>query len=633
MALIYVQNASFTFNHIALLNQINFKINKRDRICLIGNNGTGKSTFLNILTKEEPLDSGFVIYKNNVIVKYLKQNVIYNNTQSVYEFICEGIEQDSEHLKDYFNLLKHQNSKTSSYCLNILKKLENIFNKKNLWKKKEKVENIIKSLNLNEQDMISSLSRGCLKKAELGKILISDPDLMILDEPTNYLDIITINWLEEFLIKNLKSVLFVSHNRSFINKVSTKIINLNRGNLISWTGNYDSFLKEQYNNVCLSQIKQKKFNKKLKKEILWANSGVQARSTKNESRIKELKRMINEKNSNTTCRNTINILINQDNYKGDIFFKLREICFKKNDTNLIYNFSDTIKKGEKIALIGANGSGKSTLLKLILGQLHPDNGSIFSNSNVKIAYFDQTRVEINLENTVLENLSSIKEEILINSKKYHKLKYLESFLFPKEKIKLQAKKLSGGEINKLLLAKLFLKKSNVLILDEPTNDLDLESLKNLENALQKYTGVILFISHDETFVKNIANKYWNFEKNGYIQKYLNFHSMKILKNSKKYSKYNLILKKKNKTLQNKKKHSFLNYNLKKELKNILNKIEKTENDIAKLQNNVNSSNFFSYTLSVQKKEILNQLKILEKNLKKYLLRWEYLELQIDKTNN
>ncbi|XBC40580.1 MAG: ATP-binding cassette domain-containing protein [Buchnera aphidicola (Nurudea yanoniella)] len=626
MALIHVQNANIIFNNVKLLNKVNFHINEKDRICLIGKNGTGKSTFLNIIAREESLDSGSIIYKKNIKIKYLKQNAIYHNNQSIFEFICEGFEEESKYLKNYFDFLENKNFQTLSYTDKIKENLKNVINAKKLWKKKEKIDEIINNLNLNKNDKISLLSRGCLRKVELGKILVGKFDLILLDEPTNYLDITTINWLEEFLIKSLKSMLFVSHNRSFINKVSTKIINLHCGNLISWTGNYDSFLQNQYNNICISERKKIKFDKKIRKEISWANSGVKARSTKSESRIKELKKMVNIKKSNVSFEKKIEILINQDNYKGDIFFKLKNICFSINGINLIHNFSDTIKKGEKIALLGTNGSGKSTLLKLIVGTLVPNNGNIYSNTNVKISYFDQERTNINLKDTVLNNLSHAKEEILINEKKYHKSKYLEKFLFPREKLKLKAKELSGGELNKLLLAKLFLKKSNVLILDEPTNDLDLESLENLEYSLKKYKGIVLLISHDETFIKNVANKYWNFEKNGNIKKYLNFHNTKELTNSKITLNNTKAFFKKNREINQKK---INNNTLKKELKNILKKIEKIENHISELQCNINSSEFF-LKLSLQKKETLNTLKILEKKLKKYLLRWEYLELHVNK---
>ncbi|XBC37998.1 MAG: ATP-binding cassette domain-containing protein [Buchnera aphidicola (Floraphis choui)] len=630
MSLVYMQNASFILNQNKLLKNVNFKIDEKERICLIGNNGTGKSTFLNIISKKEPLDHGSIVYKKNIKIEYLEQNVIHNNTKSIYEFICEGIGKESKYLKHHFYVLNNKKLKTSKNDIKLLIQLEEIFDKKKLWKRKEKIDNIIKIFGLKSYSALSTLSGGWLRKVELGKILISEPDLIILDEPTNHLDIITINWLTKFLKKHLISLLFISHDRDFIKNLSTRIVHLQSGNLISWTGDYNSFLNYQSCNDYIVKINETKFNKKLEKEKLWSNSGIKARSTKNESRIKNLKYMINAKESKKNTTKKIKILINEDNYEGHVFFKLKNICLHINKTILINNFSDTIKKGEKIALIGTNGSGKSTLLKLILDKLKPNSGTIDCNTNIKIAYFDQKRTKINLEKTILDNLSYKNEEIIINDKKYHKLKYLENFLFSKEKIKLKAKVLSGGEINKLLLAKLFLKKSNVLILDEPTNDLDLESLKNLESALKKYKGIILLVSHDKKFIENVANKYWNFEDNGHINIYLNFPQIKELTNVEKpylkkfYIKNNI----KKMSIKNQLISKTLKYDLKKELKNIPRKIEKIENYIHKLQNKINTSNFFC-SLSNEKKEILHQLKNAEIKLENQLLRWEYLELHND----
>ncbi|XBC44946.1 MAG: ATP-binding cassette domain-containing protein [Buchnera aphidicola (Schlechtendalia chinensis)] len=631
MPLICMQNARFSINKNKLLNNVNFQINKKERICLIGRNGTGKSTFLDIITKKELLDHGLIIHKKNIKIEYLKQTMIEDHEKSVYEFIHEGLEQDSEHLKNYFYELNNEKLKKSSHNLKLLTQLKEKSNRNELWKEKEKIENIIKTFGLNSNLKLSSLSGGCLRKVELGRILIRKPDLIILDEPTNHLDIIAIDWLGKFLVNNSQSVLFVSHDRSFINKVSTRIINLNSGCLISWSGDYNSFLNFQNTNKNLIKIQNLKFNKKLEKEKLWVQSGVKARSTKNENRITRFKKMLTMGKINKISEKKIDILINEENYKGDIFLKLKNIHFYKNKTILINNFSDVIKKGEKIALIGSNGSGKSTLLKLIVRTLQPKIGNIYSNPNTKISYFDQKRVLINLEKTVLDNLSYESEEVVVNDKKYYKFKYLEKFLFSKDRLRLKAKELSGGEINKLLLAKVFLKKSNILILDEPTNDLDLESLKNLEISLKKYQGVILIVSHDKTFIKNIANKYWNFEKNGIIKKYLNFPNINSTKNIQKSFEKNVTLKTNYNLskIKNNLKNKTLNYNLKKELKNIPKKIEQIEIRIKKLQNKINTSFFFHKPLSEQK-NFLTQLKMEEKDLQKHFSRWEYLETHNDK---
>lgn len=596
MSLISIQNAYLSFNDVQILKNSTLHINPRERICLIGKNGTGKSTILKVINKTQDLDNGRIFYKKNIKISYLKQTNPNNLDISIYDFIVSGLYKKSIINNDSII----PNKKT-------IKIEDNI-----------KIIKIIENIKLEKNTLLSELSGGLLRKVTLSRVLVGQSDLLLLDEPTNHLDIKTVRWLEKFLDKFTGSILFVSHDRNFIKNISTRIIDLDGGKLISWPGNYDNFIKLKNESNRIEQIKKKIFDKKLKKEELWIRKCVKARSIRNEGRVKNLKTLRKENDDYQKIEKLGKIKANQSRHHlGKILFELENIDFSINDQYIIKNFSSIIQNGDKLGLIGDNGCGKSTMIKILIGEKQPKRGKIYRNTGLKISYFDQNRSFLDSNKSILENMNYGNIELIV--------KYLNAFLFKPNELQSLVKTLSGGQRNRLLLAKLFLKPSNVLILDEPTNDLDLDSLQLLEKIIINYKGTVLLVSHDETFINNTINKYWYFEKNGIISTHVGkFNSIKRKEKSskKRKIKINHHLKK---ITQNK---------IKKNLNDIFLKIEKTELQIKKLQNKINKIDFFKKDLENK----LSTLKILsekEKELEELLIYWEHLEKStaIKKHNN
>ncbi|WAI03291.1 ATP-binding cassette domain-containing protein [Buchnera aphidicola (Myzus persicae)] len=600
MPLINLKDASLSFSNLEILKNSMLHIHKNERICLIGKNGTGKSTLLKIINKKQDLDHGCVIYKKNIKISYLKQENPKNLNISIHDFIISG----------FYKIYTNSNN---SYNIESIKKKLNM-------DQIVKIEKTIELIELKKNTLLSELSGGLLRKVALSRVLIDEPDVLLLDEPTNHLDIKTVKWLENFLKKFHGSILFVSHDRGFIQNISTRIVDLDRGKLISWPGNYENFIKLKNDSNRIEKIQKKIFDKNLEKEEKWIRKGIKARSTRNEGRVKNLQLLRKENNDYKKIEKLNNITINQDkNYLGKIIFKVDKIDFSFKKKLIIKNFSSIIQHGDKLALIGANGCGKSTMIKLLIGEKKPTKGEIYKSQRLKISYFDQNRSILNPNKSIIDNISYGKETVLINGKEQYLIGYLKKFLFKPNQLNSLVKTLSGGECNRLLLARLFLTPSNVLILDEPTNDLDLDTLELLEKIIINYKGTVLIVSHDEKFINNTVNKCWFFEKNGLINTYVgNYDCLKKEQN-------NLIKEKKN--ITRKTHHQLITHiekNHKTVIKEILIKIEKIECDINKLQKIVNELNFFQK----KREEKVLTLKMLiqkEKELEEILIYWEQLE--------
>ncbi|QCI19925.1 MAG: ATP-binding cassette domain-containing protein [Buchnera aphidicola (Brevicoryne brassicae)] len=594
MSLVSIQNAYLSFSNLEILKNSTFYINKRERICLIGKNGAGKSTVLKIINQAQDLDNGKIFYKKNIKISYLEQKNPNNVDISIYDFISLGLNQENT---------------TSNNDIILNTKKINI-------KDHIKIIKIIEIIQLKKNTLLSELSGGLLRKVTLSRVLIGQPDVLLLDEPTNHLDIKTVKWLESFLNKFPGSILFVSHDRNFIQNICTRIIDIDRGKLVSWPGNYKNFIKLKNESNRIEKTKKKIFDKNLKKEEKWIRTSVKARSTRNEGRVKSLQILRKENDNYQKIEQLGKIKINESkNYLGKILFKLENVNFSINNKFIIKNFSSIIEHGDKLGLIGDNGCGKSTMIKILMGEKQPQKGKIYKNTRLKISYFDQNRSSLDPNKSIIENMNYGKEQYLI--------KYLNNFLFKPNELKSLVKTLSGGQCNRLLLAQLFLQPSNVLILDEPTNDLDLDSLELLEKIIINYQGTVLIVSHDESFIQNTIKKCWKFENDGIINTYIgNCNSFKKekkiykkLKNKKNTFSVNIIQKK-----------------LKKDLDNMLFKIEKTEFHIKKLQKEINQINFFKNNLK-DKLPILKALTEKEKELETQIIHWEDLEKSIIKYKN
>lgn len=637
MSLINLTNAYLSFSDAPLLDHIDMSIEANERVCLVGRNGAGKSTLLKVLNKEVPLDEGQIIYENNVVVSRLQQDPPRDIKGTVFDFVAEGLQQQAQLLKDYYELSHQVERDPSESNLAKLAKMQEQLDQQNGWQLDNRVRNVISSLSLNGDDLLSSLSGGWLRKAALAKALVCQPTVLLLDEPTNHLDIQTIKWLEEFLKSFNGSIVFISHDRSFIRQMATRIIDLDRGKIASWSGNYDNYLLGKEEALRVEELQNTEFDKKLAQEEVWIRQGIKARRTRNEGRVRALKAMRQEYSERRQVMGKAKMQIEEALRSGKIVFELENVTYQVEDKLLINDFSVQVLRGDKIALIGPNGIGKTTLLKLMLGNLIPTSGSVHCGTKLEVAYFDQYRLELDPEKTVMDNLAEGKQEVMVNGRSRHVLGYLQDFLFPPKRARTPVRALSGGERNRLLLAKLFLKPSNLLVLDEPTNDLDIETLELLEELVNDYQGTVLLVSHDRQFVDNVVTQCWFFEDKGNIGIYSGGYAdalqqqqqaqpVKVLKintSSQQTKQESKTINNQNKDFAVKKKVK-LSYNEQRELAQLPSKIEQLEIAIADLQKQIGQNDFFNQPHDITN-QILQSLSDKEVELEAVFDRWEQLE--------
>ncbi len=638
MSLINLTNAYLSFSDAPLLDHIDMSIELNERVCLVGRNGAGKSTLLKILNKEIPLDDGQIIYESNVIVSRLQQDPPRDIQGTVFDFVAEGLQEQAALLKAY-NELSHRIEKDpSDNNLHQLANLQEQLDHQNGWQLENRIRNVISSLSLSPDTDLSSLSGGWLRKAALAKALVCQPTVLLLDEPTNHLDIETIKWLEDFLKSFNGSIVFISHDRSFIREMATRIIDLDRGKTASWSGNYDSYLIGKEEALRVEELQNAEFDKKLAQEEVWIRQGIKARRTRNEGRVRALKAMRQEHSERRKVLGSANMQIEEALRSGKIVFELENVSYQIEDKLLVNDLTVQVLRGDKIALIGPNGAGKTTLLKLMLGNLQPSLGSVHCGTKLEVAYFDQYRIDLDPEKTVMDNLAEGKQEVMVNGRQRHVLGYLQDFLFPPKRARTPVRALSGGERNRLLLAKLFLKPSNLLILDEPTNDLDIETLELLEELVNEYQGTVLLVSHDRQFVDNVVTQCWFFEDNGHIgiyaggymdakQQQLQTKPVKTVATSvseKELAKKDDVNPAEGSNVAETSKKIKLRYKEQRELYQLTQQIERLENEIAALQTQMSDSEFFNQPHEITN-QILAQFAQKEAELEQVFGRWETLE--------
>ena len=636
MSLINLTNAYLSFSDAPLLDHIDMSIEVNERVCLVGRNGAGKSTLLKVLNKEVPLDEGQIVYENNVVVSRLQQDPPRDVQGNVFDFVAEGLQEQAQLLKDYHELSHRVEQEPSESNLAKLAKMQEQLDHQNGWQLENRIRNVISSLSLDSEAQLSSLSGGWLRKAALAKALVCQPTVLLLDEPTNHLDIETIKWLEEFLKGFNGSIVFISHDRSFIRQMATRIIDLDRGKIASWSGNYDNYLLGKEEALRVEEQQNAEFDKKLAQEEVWIRQGIKARRTRNEGRVRALKAMRQEYSERRQVMGSAKMQIEEALRSGKIVFELENVTYQVDDKLLVNDFSVQVLRGDKIALIGPNGIGKTTLLKLMLGNLTPTSGSVHCGTKLEVAYFDQHRLELDPEKTVMDNLAEGKQEVMVNGRSRHVLGYLQDFLFPPKRARTPVRALSGGERNRLLLAKLFLKPSNLLVLDEPTNDLDIETLELLEELVNDYQGTVLLVSHDRQFVDNVVTQCWFFEEKGHIGIYAGGYADALQQQQQaqpvKVSMVNSSQqpKKESNTTNNQNKESAvkkkvkLSYNEQRELAQLPSKIEQLEIAIADLQTQIGQSDFFNQPHDITG-PILQSLSDKEAELEAVFERWEQLE--------
>lgn len=634
MSLINLTNAYLSFSDAPLLDHIDMSIEANERVCLVGRNGAGKSTLLKVLNKEVPLDEGQIVYENNVVVSRLQQDPPRDIQGNVFDFVAEGLKEQAQLLRDYYDLSHRIEQDPSESNLAKLAKLQEQLDQQNGWQLDNRIRNVISSLSLDGDALLSSLSGGWLRKAALAKALVCQPTVLLLDEPTNHLDIETIKWLEEFLKSFNGSIVFISHDRSFIRQMATRIIDLDRGKVASWGGDYDSYLVGKEEALRVEELQNAEFDKKLAQEEVWIRQGIKARRTRNEGRVRALKAMRQEHSQRRQVMGSAKMQIEEALRSGKIVFELDNVSYQIENKLLVKDFTVQVLRGDKIALIGPNGIGKTTLLKLMLGNLQPTSGSVHCGTKLEVAYFDQYRLELDPEKTVMDNLAEGKQEVMVNGRSRHVLGYLQDFLFPPKRARTPVRALSGGERNRLLLAKLFLKPSNLLVLDEPTNDLDIETLELLEELVNDYQGTVLLVSHDRQFVDNVVTQCWFFEEQGHIGIYAGGYTdalqqqqqakpVSVNKNTAPVKSDEKAVTAETKMPEAKKKVK-LSYHEQRELAQLPSQIEQLELAIADLQAQIGHSDFFNQPHEMTS-PILTDLANKEAELEAVFARWEALE--------
>ena len=629
MSLISMHGAWLSFSDAPLLDNTELHIEENERVCLVGRNGAGKSTLMKILNREVPLDDGRMIYEQDLIVARLQQDPPRNVAGTVYDFVAEGVEEQAEHLKAYHDISHKVMTDPSDKNLNEMARIQDILDNQNLWQLESRINEVLLQLGLDADTELSALSGGWLRKAALGRALVSSPRVLLLDEPTNHLDIEAIDWLEGFLKEFQGSIVFISHDRSFIRNMATRIVDLDRGKLVSYPGDYDQYLLAKEEALRVEDLQNAEFDRKLAQEEVWIRQGIKARRTRNEGRVRALKVMRNERSERREVLGSAKMQVEEAARSGKIVFEMEDVCYSIAQRALVKDFSAQVQRSDKIALVGPNGCGKTTLLKLMLSQLEADSGRVHCGTKLEVAYFDQHRAELDPDRTVMDNLAEGKQEVMVNGKPRHVLGYLQDFLFHPKRAMTPVRALSGGERNRLLLARLFLKPSNLLILDEPTNDLDVETLELLEELIDGYQGTVMLVSHDRQFVDNTVTECWIFEGEGKIGRYVGgYHDAKGQQASAQSLRQSVADKAQNNTAAKaevvKRASSKLSYNLQRELEQLPQRLEQLETELEALQAKVGDAEFFNQPHDVTQKT-LGDLSVAEKALEDAFERWEYLE--------
>ncbi|BDP35228.1 ABC transporter ATP-binding protein [Vibrio parahaemolyticus] len=633
MALLTIHNAQLAFGDHPLLDRAEFALQENERVCLVGRNGAGKSTLMKVLAGDILLDDGKIQITQDVVVSRLEQDPPRNQEGTVYEYVSGGLAEIGEQLKIYHDLLDLVAQDPSEKNINRLAKTQEQLDHSNAWRFDDRVKNVLSALKLSPDTLLRDLSGGWQRKAALARALVCDPDVLLLDEPTNHLDVTTIEWLENFLKDFKGSIIFISHDRAFIKSMATRIVDLDRGQLSSFPGDYDNYLLEKEEMLRVEEMQNAEFDKKLAQEEVWIRQGIKARRTRNEGRVRALKKLREERRDRREVQGKVNLNIDDASRSGKIVFEAENVSFAYDGKQIVDSFSFNIMRGDRIALIGPNGCGKSTVLKLLLGQLEAQSGRLHCGTKLEVAYFDQYREILDPEKTVIDNLADGKQEVMVGGRQRHALSYLQDFLFAPKRARTPVKALSGGEKNRLLLARILLKPNNLLILDEPTNDLDIETLELLEEMLANYQGTLLLVSHDREFVDNTVTTSWIFEGDGVIEEFVGgYHDAKqqrdqalaVRFSTEKPAKKEKVVEETPKTTQPKNNSKKLSYKLQRELEALPAKLEQLESDIETLQEQVNDPEFFAKPVE-QTQPVLEQLAALEQELEIAFERWEELE--------
>jgi ABC transport system ATP-binding/permease protein len=521
MPYITLDQASLAYGHYPLLDHADFQLDPGERVGLIGRNGAGKSSLLKVIAGDSKLDDGTLWRAPNARVAYVPQEPVLEPTHTVFEAVAEGLGDLQKILLEYHQVSHSMGNPDADLdqLMARMQVLQHELDARQGWQSQSKVDAALSRLELNPDALISTLSGGWRKRVALGRALVAEPEVLLLDEPTNHLDFAAIEWLEELLLGFQGSVLFITHDRRFLDRLATRIVELDRGHLTDFIGNYTQYLVKKEELLAVEATHAAKFDKVLAQEEVWIRQGIKARRTRNEGRVRRLEQLRLERAARRERQGNVKLTLDSGERSGKLVAELEQVNKAYGDKVLVKDFSTRILRGDRIGLLGPNGAGKSTLLKMILGELEPDSGNIQRGTNLNVAYFDQMREQLDEEATLADTISPGSEFVQIGNERKHVISYLEDFLFPPQRSRSPVKSLSGGERNRLLLARLFARPANVLVLDEPTNDLDIDTLELLENLLQEFEGTLFLVSHDRAFLENTVTQVIAFEGQGVLDEF------------------------------------------------------------------------------------------------------------------
>lgn len=625
MPIVRVSELSLSYGPTDLLIDASFTIEKGERICIVGRNGAGKSTLMQLVDGTIKADHGQLWYQPGLVVSRLQQELPAANEMTVEEFVAEGLSDIGRLLREYKQL-----SESAEADLTKLEKLQHDIEAKDGWSYQQRIQQTLSRLSLPPEVQMNSLSGGWRRRVALAKALVTQPDLLLLDEPTNHLDIDTITWLEEELMAFSGAILFITHDRALVKRLSTKIFEIDRGNLRSFDHGYDAYLEESAHLQDVEDQQNALFDKKLAQEEAWIRQGIKARRTRNEGRVRALKALRKERAARKERVGKAKIEVTEALPSGKIIASLKNVQHEFADKAIFHDVNVNIMRGDKVGLIGPNGVGKTTLLRIILGDITPTQGKVKLGTKLEVAYFDQMRAMLDGDKTIVDIVGQGRESVTINGKDRHVMSYLSDFLFTAERARTPVRVLSGGEANRVQLACLFSQPANVLVLDEPTNDLDAETLELLESLLVDFGGTVLLVSHDREFLDNVVSSSLAFENNGEVNEYVGgYHDwlrqrpepVKALPSSSQKSSITeeqpAPSKTKEKTDSKPKK---LSYKLQRELDELPGLIEEYEGKVEAFQQEVNAPDFYDQAHDVITAK-LQSLAATEEQLEQYINRW------------
>ncbi|MDO8489167.1 MAG: ATP-binding cassette domain-containing protein [Candidatus Omnitrophota bacterium] len=625
MASISLQEVNLAFSGPLIFDGLNLQLEPGERIALLGRNGAGKTTLMKVMIGQQPPDAGNVIVQKGIQVAHLPQEVPVDIAGSVFDIVLSGLGARAELLSQHHRLTQRLQTEQSPELLRQLDTLQDKLNHTDSWDVNNQVEEAIVKMKLDPDSDFFLLSGGQKRRALLARALVLKPEVLLLDEPTNHLDIDSMLWLEGFLLNYPGTVFFVTHDRMFMTRLATRILELDRGRIYSWSCDYKTFLERKQAALDMEEARDSRFDKKLAEEEVWIRKGVKARRCRNEGRVKALERLREEKKQQRKAIGEVRMRAQKVDPSGHRVIKVAQLGFSFGEKCLVRDFSTQIMRGDKIGVIGPNGSGKTTLLRLLLGQLEPQTGKVTLGTNLQIAYYDQLREQLDEEATVAENVNGESDTIVINGKPRHIIGYLQDFLFTPDRACTPVKVLSGGERNRLFLARLFSKPSNVLVMDEPTNDLDIETLELLEELLLEYPGTLLLVSHDRVFLNNVVTSTMVLEGDGLINEYAGGYDDWL---SQRKSAPQLAVKAKPKKEIIRPKKPVVPRKLtskeQRELDGLALVIEKIENEQKQIYAHLSDFKFYEKD-PAQIAETKARLEFLSNELEKAYARWEYLE--------